>query len=75
VGKFARELGSEMVAFIPKDPIVQRCERKGVSVIEGAPESDIAEIYRTLAERVAGDSKPRHPNPIDDDRLRELSLL
>lgn len=75
VGKFARELGSEMVAFIPKDPIVQRCERKGVSVIEGAPESDIADIYRKLAEHVYGDSMPRHPNPIDDDRLRELSLL
>ncbi|HPJ85274.1 MAG TPA: P-loop NTPase, partial [Methanothrix sp.] len=75
VGKFARELGSEMVAFIPKDPTVQRCERKGVSVIEGAPESDIAEVYRKLAEHVAGDSMPRHPEPIDDDRLRELSLI
>lgn len=75
VEKFARELGSEMVAFIPKDPIVQRCERKGISVIEGAPDSDIAGIYRKLAEHVAGDSKPCHPTPIDDDRLRELSLI
>lgn len=75
VEKFAREIGSEMVAFIPKDPLVQRCERKGVSVIEGAPESEIAGIYRKLAEHVAGDSEPRHPEPIDDDRLRELSLI
>jgi nitrogenase iron protein NifH len=75
VEKFARELGSEMVAFIPKDPIVQRCERRGVSVIEGAPESEIAQVYRKLAEHVAGDSKPRHPSPIDDDKLRELSLI
>ncbi len=75
VEKFAREIGSEMVAFIPKDPIVQRCERKGVSVIEGAPESEIAEVYRKLAEHVAGNSKPKHPVPIDDDRLRELSLI
>jgi nitrogenase iron protein NifH len=75
VEKFARELGSEMVAYIPKDPIVQRCERRGVSVIEGAPESDIAQVYRKLAEHVAGDSKPRHPSPIDDDKLRELSLI
>jgi len=75
VEKFARELGSEMVAYIPKDPIVQRCERRGVSVIEGAPDSEIAEVYRRLAEHVAGDSKPRHPSPIDDERLRELSLI
>ena len=75
VEKFARELGSEMVAFIPKDPLVQRCERRGVSVIEGAPDSDIASVYRKLAEHVAGDSEPRHPVPIDDERLRELSLI
>jgi nitrogenase iron protein len=75
VEKFAREIGSEMVAFIPKDPIVQRCERKGVSVIEGAPESEIAGIYRKLAEHVMGNSVPRHPVPIDDDRLRELSFI
>jgi len=75
VEKFARELGSEMVAFIPKDPLVQRCERRGVSVIEGAPDSDIASVYRKLAEHVAGNSEPRHPVPIDDERLRELSLI
>lgn len=44
-------------------------------MIEGAPDSEIAEVYRRLAEHVAGDSKPRHPSPIDDERLRELSLI
>ena len=75
VDKFASEVGSELVAYIPKDPIVQRCERRGVTVIEGAPDSEIADVYRKLADHVKGDSKPRHPEPIDDDRLREISLI
>jgi Mo-nitrogenase iron protein subunit NifH (EC 1.18.6.1) len=41
VDDFARAIGSRMVAFIPKDPVVQRCERRAVTVIEGEPESTI----------------------------------
>jgi len=40
------------VAFIPKDPIVQLCEKKGVTVIEGAPDSGIAKVYRALAREI-----------------------
>ena len=43
---FAKELGSTLVAFIPKDPLVQQCERRGVTAIEGASESSIAGVYR-----------------------------
>ena len=73
VESFARELDNRMVAFIPKDPLVQECERRGVTVIEGAPESEIAEIYRQLAEAFMGEAEPKIPQPISDERLRELS--
>lgn len=73
VDRFAKELGSSMVAFIPKDPIVQACERKGVSVIEGAPDAPIAGVYRSLAREVSGASRSRIPEPMGDERLRELS--
>jgi nitrogenase iron protein len=73
VESFARELDNRMVAFLPKDPLVQEFERKGVTVIEGAPESEIAETYRQLARAVMGESEPKVPRPISDERLRELS--
>jgi Ni-sirohydrochlorin a,c-diamide reductive cyclase subunit CfbC len=73
VESFARELENRMVAFIPKDPLVQECERRGVTVIEGAPDSDIAQVYRQLAKVVMGDAEPLVPRPISDERLRELS--
>jgi len=73
VAKFAQELNSRMVAFIPKEPIVQQCERRAVTVIEGAPESKMADVYRTLAREVMSGGEPRVPEPLSDERLMELS--
>lgn len=70
---FAEELKSRMVAFIPRDPVVQQCERRAVTVIEGAPDSMIAGVYRALARVVMSDSQPRVPEPMSDERLREIS--
>jgi nitrogenase iron protein len=75
VESFARELGSRMVAFIPKVPVVQECERRGKTVIEGAPDSEIAGVYRALAREIMGGAEPRIPVPLSDDRLRELSSV
>ena len=72
---FSRELGSQMVAFIPKDPVVQECERRGVTVIEGAPASEIAEVYRDLARYIVGKASPKMPEPMSDEKLRELSRI
>ncbi len=72
--RFAEELNSRLVAFIPKDPIVQQCERRAVTVIEGAPASEIAEVYRALAREIMSGAEPRVPEPLSDERLRELSL-
>ncbi len=75
VESFAKELGSRMVAFIPKVPIVQQCERKGITVIEGAPDSEVAQVYRALAKEILSDFEPKIPKPLSDERLRELSLV
>ncbi|NPV61256.1 MAG: P-loop NTPase [Methanotrichaceae archaeon] len=72
---FARELGSRLVAFIPKDPLVQKCERAGVTVIEGSPDSEIAGVYRTLARDIMGECEPKMPTPLSDERLRELTQV
>jgi nitrogenase iron protein NifH len=73
VTSFASALGSRLVSFIPKVQLVQECERKGITVIEGAPDSDIAKVYRDLAEFVMSGAEPRIPEPLDDESLRELS--
>jgi nitrogenase iron protein len=73
VSAFAKELGSEMLAFIPRDPIVQTCERAGYSVIEKEPESEIAAVYRKLAGAIMNRDTACEPEPLTDARLRQLT--
>jgi nitrogenase iron protein len=73
VAAFAKELGSEMITFIPRDPIVQTCERAGFSVIEKEPDSEIAKVYRKLARTVMERDTACEPRPLTDKRLRELT--
>ncbi|WP_462271830.1 Ni-sirohydrochlorin a,c-diamide reductive cyclase ATP-dependent reductase subunit [Methanohalophilus sp.] len=73
VSKFANEIGSELVAFIPKEQIVQDCERDGYSVLEKAGETDIAEVYRSLARNIMASDCAVDPGALTDERLRELT--
>ena len=49
VKKAAGEMGTKVIARIGRDPAVQRCENRGVTVIEGEPDSPQAAAYRALA--------------------------
>lgn len=75
VSKFAEEIGSQLLAFIPKDVLVQTCERDGFSVIEKAPDSTIAGVYRKLARSIMARNEGKIPIPLDDIRLRELTRI
>ncbi|MBR7006922.1 MAG: AAA family ATPase [Candidatus Methanomethylophilaceae archaeon] len=49
VREVAEELGSEVVSVIPRSVTVQSCEDRGVTVIQGEPRSEQADVYRALA--------------------------
>ncbi|RQD79895.1 nitrogenase iron protein, partial [Methanosalsum natronophilum] len=72
VNKFATQLKSEMLAFIPKEQLVQDCERDGFSVIEKEPRSQIAAIYRELGNKIMSTKKSSIPVALEDEELREL---
>lgn len=73
VTKFATEIGSELMALIPKEQIVQDCERDGFSVMEKAPDSNVAQVYRKLARSIMERDSSVMPKALDDERLRELT--
>jgi nitrogenase iron protein len=73
VRKFAEEIGSELIAFIPKEQIVQDCERDGYSVMEKAPDSGIANVYRQLAHAIMLRDRAVMSDALEDERLRELT--
>lgn len=52
VSQAASELDTEVIMRIARSQTVQDCEDKGVTVIEGAPDSEQAALYRALADKV-----------------------
>ncbi len=74
VRAFAEKIGSELTAFIPRSPIVRAAEVNKRTVIEYAPDSDQASVYRALAERISKETKTTIPTPMTMDELEALSL-
>ena len=56
---------------MPRDNIVQHAELRRMTVIEYAPESEQAEQYRNLAEKIHDNERQgHHPDPDHDGRAR-----
>jgi nitrogenase iron protein NifH len=74
VSEFARRINSHLIAFIPRDRIVQVAEINKQTVMEYAPESAQADVYRTLARRIVENQDMKIPDPLTMDELESLAL-
>ena len=71
---FAKELGTQLLYFVPRNNIVQRAEINKKTVIEYKPDSDQAEEYRNLAKAVIDNTSFVIPTPMTQERLEEILL-
>ena len=71
---FSKELGTQLLYFVPRDNIVQRAEINRKTVIEYKPDSAQAQEYRNLAEAVINNQTFTIPTPMTQDRLEEILL-
>jgi nitrogenase iron protein NifH len=69
---FSKELGTQLIYFVPRDNIVQRAEINKQTVIAYKPESAQAQEYRNLAEAVENNEYFTIPTPMTQDRLEEI---
>jgi nitrogenase iron protein NifH len=72
VSEYATRIGSVMTAFIPRDGLVRSCENQGLTVIEGAPSSPMADAYRHLARCVLYNDRFTLPEPLPAEEIREM---
>lgn len=70
---FAKRLGTPFVQFVPRSPVIQACELEGRPVVEYAPDSQEAEIFRNLAKAIMENDSRVIPTPIND--LAELETM
>jgi nitrogenase iron protein NifH len=73
LSQFAEVLGSHLIDLIPRSPVIQACEVEGRTVLEHAPRSAEAEVFRGLAQRVLDGDSRVIPTPIEE--VPELEAL
>jgi nitrogenase iron protein NifH len=71
---FAKELGSQLIHFVPRDNMVQRAEIHKQTVIEFDPEAEQADEYRTLAKNIENNKMFVIPKPMKQERLEEILM-
>jgi len=74
VSAFAKELGSQMIHFVPRDNRVQRAEIHKKTVIEYDANCSQADEYRELARKIDGNDMFVIPEPLKQDRLEALLM-
>jgi nitrogenase iron protein NifH len=74
VAAFAKELGSQMIHFVPRDNMVQRAEINKKTVIDYDPTAGQADEYRELARKIDGNDMFVIPKPMKQERLEEILM-
>ncbi len=69
---FAAKIGTKLVAFIPRDAIVREAENRRKTVLEYAPQSPQAEVYRELAMKIAANKELSVPEPMTFEELEAM---
>ena len=71
---FAKELGTQLIYFVPRNNVVQRAEINRKTVIEYEPQSTQADEYRALAKAIDENTNFAIPKPMTQERLEEILL-
>lgn len=71
---FAKELGTKLLYYVPRDNIVQRAEINRKTVIEYAPDSKQAHEYEGLAQAIVENEDFTIPTPMTQGRLEDILI-
>ncbi len=74
IDNFAKELGTQMIYFVPRDNMVQKAEIHRKTVIEFDPKAEQAQHYRNLAKAIDVNRMQVIPKPMPIERLEELLM-
>ncbi|MDR3394378.1 MAG: nitrogenase iron protein, partial [Parasulfuritortus sp.] len=72
--ELARQMGTTMIHFVPRDNVVQRAEIRRMTVIEYEPTAKQAQQYRDLAHKIINNKNFVIPTPITMDELEALLM-
>ncbi len=70
--EFAKRINTQLIEFIPRDPVINEAEINRKTVIEFAPKSQAAKIYRRLADKITKNEHLTIPTPLEFEELEAL---
>jgi nitrogenase iron protein NifH len=71
VDAFVEKTGTKVIEYVPRPITVTQSELQGKTTIEAAPDSAQANVYRSLAKKIAEHTESKVPTPLDISALRE----
>jgi len=74
VEDFARLTGTRVIQSIPRSEEILKSELEMKTVIEKFPDSDISNIFRSLANEIMKNKDYRHPKPLSDEEMEEFGI-
>ncbi|TVQ98272.1 MAG: nitrogenase iron protein [Desulfovibrionales bacterium] len=74
IQELAKQLGTQMIHFVPRDNMVQRAEINRKTVIDFDPTHAQADEYRALANKIDGNDMFVVPKPLEIDNLEKLLI-
>jgi len=72
--ELAKQLGTQMIHFVPRDNMVQKAEINRKTVIDYDPTHSQADEYRKLARAIDGNDMFVIPKPLTIERLEKLLI-
>ena len=72
IEEFARQLGTQMIHFVPRENMVQHAEINRKTVIDHAPDHAQANEYHSLAKKINDNQMFVIPEPLEMSALEEL---
>ncbi len=74
ITELAKQLGTQMIHFVPRDNMVQRAEINRKTVIDFDPVHTQADEYRTLAKKIDDNDMFVVPKPLEINELEKLLI-
>ncbi|MDF2987748.1 MAG: nitrogenase iron protein [Eubacterium sp.] len=71
IDDFVKQTSTQVVEYVPRSVTVTQSELQGKTTIEAAPDSKQAQVYKSLAAKIAGHEESKVPSPLEVSELRQ----
>ncbi len=70
IDDFVKQTNTQVVEYVPRSVTVTQSELQGKTTIEASPNSKQADVYRSLARKIAEHTESKVPTPLEIGELR-----